>query len=176
VALARERRRFGYRRLLIFLRREGFVVNHKRLFRPYRKERLMVRKRGRPQASFGHAHTDAGTVPAEQSVGAGLRLRSAGQRRRFRILTIYDVCTRPCLAAIAYSSLPGKRAARELDRLIAARGKPRAVGSYNGTELTSNAILAWTGQTGVDWHSSPWAGPCRTPSSRASMAAYATSS
>jgi putative transposase len=46
VALARERRRFGYRRLLVFLRREGFVVNHKRLFRIYREERLMVRKRG----------------------------------------------------------------------------------------------------------------------------------
>ena len=41
--LAHERRRFGYRRLLIFLRREGFVVNHKRLFRIYREERLMVR-------------------------------------------------------------------------------------------------------------------------------------
>src|SRR5260370_348157 len=51
VALARERRRFGYRRLLIFLRREGFVVNHKRLFRLYREERLMVRKRrGRKRA------------------------------------------------------------------------------------------------------------------------------
>ena len=51
VALARERRRFGYRRLLIFLRREGFVVNHKRLFRVYREERLMVRKRrGRKRA------------------------------------------------------------------------------------------------------------------------------
>ena len=45
-ALARERRRFGYRRLLIFLRREGFVINHKRLFRIYREERLMVRRRG----------------------------------------------------------------------------------------------------------------------------------
>jgi hypothetical protein len=47
------RRRFGYRRLLIFLRREGFVVNHKRIFCIYRGERLMVRKRGRPQKSLG---------------------------------------------------------------------------------------------------------------------------
>jgi len=44
-ALAHVRRRFGYRRLLIFLRREGFMVNHKRLFRLYREERLMVRRR-----------------------------------------------------------------------------------------------------------------------------------
>ena len=53
VALARERRRFGYRRLLVFLRREGFTVNHKRLFRMYREERLMVRKRGGRKRALG---------------------------------------------------------------------------------------------------------------------------
>ena len=53
LALARERRRFGYRRLLILLRREGFVVNHKRLFRIYREERLMVRKRGGRKRALG---------------------------------------------------------------------------------------------------------------------------
>src|ERR1700758_4049270 len=52
-ALARERRRFGYRRLLIFLRREGFVINHKRLFRIYREERLMVRRRGGRKRALG---------------------------------------------------------------------------------------------------------------------------
>src|SRR6476660_2607996 len=53
LSLARERRRFGYRRLLIFLRREGFTVNHKRLFRIYREERLMVRKRGGRKRAMG---------------------------------------------------------------------------------------------------------------------------
>jgi putative transposase len=72
--------------------------------------------------------------------------------RRFRILAIYDVCIRRCLAAVADFSLSGKRVARELDRLIAAHGKPRAIGSDNGTELTSNAILTWTADSGVDWH------------------------
>jgi putative transposase len=52
-ALARERRRFGYRRLHVLLRREGFVVNHKRLFRIYREERLMVRKRGGRKRALG---------------------------------------------------------------------------------------------------------------------------
>jgi hypothetical protein len=47
-ALAYERRRFGYRRLHVLLRRERFKVNHKRLFRFYREERLMVRRRGEP--------------------------------------------------------------------------------------------------------------------------------
>ena len=52
-ALARERRRFGYRRLHVLLRREGYVVNHKRLFRIYREERLMVRKRGGRKRALG---------------------------------------------------------------------------------------------------------------------------
>ena len=152
VALARERRRFGYRRLLIFLRREGFVVNHKRLFRLYREERLMVRKRGGRKRALG-TRTPM-PVPSLPNDLWALDFVSDQlvSGRRFRILAIYDVCTRRCLAEIADFSLSGKRVARELDLLIAAHGKPRAIVSDNGTELTSNAILAWTGQTGVDWH------------------------
>jgi putative transposase len=152
VALARERRRFGYRRLLIFLRREGFVVNHKRLFRLYREERLMVRKRGGRKRALG-TRTPM-PVPALPNDLWTLDFVSDQliSGRRFRILAIYDVCTRRCLAAIADFSLSGKRVARELDLLIAVHGKPKAIGSDNGTELTSNAILAWTDQTRVDWH------------------------
>ena len=72
--------------------------------------------------------------------------------RRFRILAIFDDCTRECLAAVADTSLSGGRVARELDRLITLRGKPRMIVSDNGTELTSNAILRWSDQTQVDWH------------------------
>ena len=55
-ALAKERRRFGYRRLHVLLRREGYVVNHKRLFRIYREERLMVRRRGVVKEPWEHGH------------------------------------------------------------------------------------------------------------------------
>ena len=72
--------------------------------------------------------------------------------RRFRILGIYDDCTRECLATVADVSLSGRRVARELDLLIVARGKPKSIISDNGTELTSNAILAWTADAKVDWH------------------------
>jgi len=72
--------------------------------------------------------------------------------RRFRILAIYDVCTRRCLAAIADFSLSGRRVARELDLLIAVHGRPKTVAGDNGTELTSNAILTWTAEARVDWH------------------------
>jgi putative transposase len=152
VALARERRRFGYRRLLIFLRREGFVVNHKRLFRLYREERLMVRKRGGRKRALGTRMPMP--VPARPHDLWVLDFVSDqfDSGRRFRILAIYDVCTRRCLAAIADVSLSGKRVARELDCLIARHGRPRTIGSDNGTELTSNAILTWTADTRVDWH------------------------
>lgn len=52
-ALAHERRRFGYRRLHVLLRREGHLVNHKRLFRLYREEKLTVRKRGGRKRAIG---------------------------------------------------------------------------------------------------------------------------
>lgn len=152
VALARERRRFGYRRLLIFLRREGFVVNHKRLYRVYREERLMVRKRGgRKRAIGSRTPMPVPALPNELWV-LDFVADQLVCGRRFRILAIYDVCVRRCLAAIADFSLSGQRVARELDHLVAVHGKPRAIGSDNGTELTSNAILGWTADSGVDWH------------------------
>lgn len=101
VALARERRRFRYRRLLIFLRREGFTVNHKRLFRICREERLMVRKRGGRKRALG-TRTPM-PVPAQPHDLWVLDFVSdqLDNGRRFRILTTYDVCTRQCLVATA---------------------------------------------------------------------------
>ena len=51
--LASQRRRFGYRRLHLLLRREGLVLNRKKLYRLYREERLMVRKRGGRKRALG---------------------------------------------------------------------------------------------------------------------------
>ena len=148
-ALARERRRFGYRRLLIFLRREGFTVNHKRLFRIYREERLMVRKRGgRKRALETRAPMEVPRMPDDRWSPDFVSDQLACGRR-FRILAIFDDCTRECLAAVADTSFSGGRVARELDRLIALRGKPKMIVSDNGTELTSNAILGWSDQTRV---------------------------
>ena len=72
--------------------------------------------------------------------------------RRFRILVVVDDFTRECLAAVADTSISGARVARELDALIAGRGRPNIIVSDNGPELTSRAILAWTNRAGLDWH------------------------
>ena len=72
--------------------------------------------------------------------------------RRFRILAVVDDRTRECLALIPDTSLSGLRVARELDAIIALRGRPKSIVSDNGTELTSNAILAWSQERRVAWH------------------------
>lgn len=151
-ALARERRRFGYRRLILYLRAEGFVINHKRLFRIYREEKLMVRKRGGRKRAIGtRAPMQPPEVPnARWSLDFVSDQLACG--RRIRILTVVDDCTRECVAAVADTSLSGARVARELDRAIAKRGKPRMIVSDNGTELTSNAIITWAIDRQIDWH------------------------
>src|SRR5262249_23268104 len=69
-----------------------------------------------------------------------------------RILAVVDDCTRECLALVADTSISGIRVARELDRLLVDRGKPKTIVSDNGTELTSNAILRWADDHKVAWH------------------------
>ena len=72
--------------------------------------------------------------------------------RRFRILNVVDDVTRECLAAIPDTSISGRRVARELATLIERRGKPGMIVSDNGTELTSNAILAFAADREINWH------------------------
>ena len=72
--------------------------------------------------------------------------------RRFRILTMVDDFTRECLGLVVDTSLTGLRVARELDRIAELRGYPCMLVSDDGTELTSNAILAWQQEHAVEWH------------------------
>jgi putative transposase len=72
--------------------------------------------------------------------------------RRFRVLAIVDDFTREALALIVDSSIGGRRVVRELDALIARRGRPAMIVSDNGTELTARAVLEWTNRTGTLWH------------------------
>ena len=151
-ALAHERRRFGYRRLHILLRREGHAVNRKRVQRLYREEKLTVRRRGGRKRAIGtRAPMDVPLRPNERwSLDFVSDQMTDG--RRFRILAVVDDCTRECLALVPDTSLSGARVARELDAIIVRRGRPTGIVSDNGTELTSNAILGWADRTGVRWH------------------------
>lgn len=80
--------------------------------------------------------------------------------RRIRLLNIVDDVTRECLRAVPDTSISGRGVVRELAELIAERGKPgMIVGGvsddaqrYKGTEPTMNAVFAWCGEIGVEWH------------------------
>ena len=151
-ALAHERRRFGYRRLHVLLRREGFEVNHKRLLRLYREEHLTVRRRGGRKRALGmRAPMVIPQLPNERW-SLDFVADQFIDGRRMRILVVVDDCTRECLALVADTSISGIRVARELERLLGERGKLKTIVSDNGTEFTSNAILRWADDHKVAWH------------------------
>ena len=150
--LAAVRRRFGYRRLLILLRREGTLVNHKKLRRLYREERLQVRRRGGRKRALGTRAPLALPQGPNQRWSLDFLSDQLSDSRRFRILAVVDDFTRECLALVADTSLSGARVERELDAIIAQRGRPLCVVSDNGTELTSVAILRWSQDTRIEWH------------------------
>jgi putative transposase len=150
--LAGERRRFGYRRLHVLLQREGLVQNRKRTERLYREEGLSVRRRrGRKRATGTRLPLVLPALPnARWSIDFVHDQLASG--RRFRILNVVDDVTKECLAAVADTSISGRRVARELTALVARRGRPTVIVPDHGTEFTSNAMLAWTEEAKVGWH------------------------
>ena len=150
--LASERRRFGYRRLHILLAREGVRLNHKRLFRIYREERLGVRKRGGRKRALGTRAPMALPNGPNQRWSLDFVSDALANARRFRVLAVVDDFTRECLGLVVDTSLSGLRVGRELDRIASLRGYPAMIVSDNGTELTSHAILRWQEDRSVLWH------------------------
>jgi putative transposase len=128
------------------LERQGIKLNAKKLYRLYKEERLTVRKRGGRKRALGTRAQDRNLRWSLDFVADTLV-----SGRRFGILTLVDGFTRECLGLVVDTSLTGLRVARELDQIAELRGYPCMIVSDNGTELTSNAILAWQ-QRGVEWH------------------------
>jgi putative transposase len=148
--LAAERPRYGYRRLYEFLRREGEMVNHKRVQRIYREEGLCVRKRKRKRVAGVRAETwERATVP-DQRWSLDFVHDQVSWGRRLRMLTIVDTYTRESLAIEVDTSLSGGRVARVLERVIKERGaQPEEIVMDNGPELTSRALDQWAYARGV---------------------------
>jgi putative transposase len=149
--LAHERRRFGYRRLGWLLAREGYSMNHKKLYRLYREERLMVRRRSGRKRALGTRMPMEVPHAVNQRWSLDFVSDTLADGRRFRILCIVDDFSRECLAAVVDTSLSGVRVVRELERLSLERATPRIIVSDNGTELTSGAVLRWATDR-VGWH------------------------
>ena len=141
--LANERRRFGYRRLFVLLRREGEASGINRIYRLYREEGLGVRKRKSRKRAIG--------VRAPLLVEAKPNARwsldfvhdQMANGRRFRILNVVDDVTHECLAAIPDASISGHRVARELTALLERRGRPGLIVSDNGTRFGARISRDW---------------------------------
>ncbi|MDD1523691.1 IS3 family transposase, partial [Bradyrhizobium sp. WBAH10] len=150
--LANERRRFGYRRLFVLLRREGEPSGINRIYRLYREEGLTVRKRRARRKAVG----TRAPILVEARPNARWSLDFVHDQfangRRFRILNIVDDVTKECLGAIPETSVSGRRVARELTAIVQRRGKPGMIVSDHGTEFTCNAMLAWCKDAAIDWH------------------------
>jgi putative transposase len=150
--LAAERRRFGWRRLKLMLEREGIRMNHKKLRRLYAEERLQVRRRGGRKRAVGTRAPMTLPQGPNQRWSLDFVSDTLTDGRRFRILAVLDDFTRECLCLVADTSLSGARVVRELDTIIARRGRPLLCVSDNGTELTSMAMLKWCQERQIEWH------------------------
>lgn len=150
LALARERPRYGYRRLHVLLRREGYEVNHKRIHRLYRREGLMVRRRVRKRIAAGNRVPLPAPTRANERWSLDFMSDQLADGRVFRTLNIVDDFTRECRAIEVDTSLSGRRLVRVLEGLCSDHGRPKALVMDNGPELTSKVLDAWAYRNGVE--------------------------
>ena len=136
--------RYGYEMLHLKLRREGLLVNHKRVLRIYREERLALRPRSKRKRAAA-APREVRQAPTALNVRWSMDFMSdtLESGRVFRVLNIDDEYSRESLAIEPDLSLPAERVVRFLDRLALERGLPRAVTVDNGTEVVSKALDRW---------------------------------
>ena len=142
-ALAAEKRRYGYRRLHVLLRREGFAVNRKRTYRLYREAGLAVRRRKRKRYALGDRRPLPKPDAANRSWSMDFVSDGLADGRKLRCLAIVDDCTRECLALEVDTSLTGRRVAGVLDRLADGRGLPRSITVDHGPEFEGAVLDAW---------------------------------
>lgn len=152
-AKAEQRPRWGYRRLALLLRRDGWVVNSKRVLRVYRAEGLRLRRRGR-RKQVSTARVPAFTRPAHEGPNTQWTLDFITDAfvtgRQFRTLSVVDECTRECLVLHPDVSLPSVKVVAVLEAVVALRGAPERIVLDNGPELIARALDAWAYTAGVE--------------------------
>jgi len=141
--IAAVKRRYGYRRVYLRLRREGWQVNRKRVYRLYRDAGLAVRRRKRKR--IGLFERKPLPKPASANVSWSMDFVADGLigGRRLRCLTIVDDCTRECLAIEVDTSITGLRVQGVLERLAETRGLPQSITVDNGPEFDGQVLDKW---------------------------------
>lgn len=128
------------------------MINRKKIQRLYRQEGLPLSRRRNRRPAVGTRASAPVLVLPNQRWSFDFVHDQMVPGRRFRVHSVIDDVTCECLSAVPDASILGRRVVRELAELIAKRGKPGMIVSDNGTELTSNAVLAWWREIGVEWH------------------------
>jgi len=146
--LAGQHQRYGYKRLYILLRREGQLINHKRVYRLYKDAGLAIRKRKKKCPSEKRGKPDSVTA-ANIRWSFDFVSDTLASGRRIRVLTVIDEATRECLALEADTSLTGARVVSVLNRIAYFRGYPSEILTDNGPEFTGNAMSAWAYEKGI---------------------------
>ena len=147
--LAAEHVRWGYRPLCDLIRAEGHRVNHKRAYRVYRDEGLVVRRKRRKRAAW--ARRDPIPLPDAPNERWSMDFMSDqfANGRRFRVFNIIDDFTRESLAMVPDVSLSGHRVVRILEGIVEERGAPKTIVCDNGPEFTSLALDRWATKRNV---------------------------
>ena len=149
--LAASRVSYGYQRLWVLLRREEWMVNHKRVYRLYREEGLRIRPK-RPRRHVSHQRRELRTVAARRDERWSMDFMSDElfDGRRIRVLTVVDHFTRECPALVVDGSITGQRVVSMLAEL-ALRGRvPQTISVDNGSEFISKALDRWAYLNGVE--------------------------
>ncbi|WP_413212602.1 MULTISPECIES: IS3 family transposase [Burkholderiaceae] len=149
MAIAAQKRRYGYRRIHVLLQREGWLANHKRVWRLYSKAGLSVRKRKRKRIAAVERKPLPTPTGPNQSWSMDFVSDGLAHGRRFRCLNVVDDYTRECLAIEVDTSLPGLRVKQVLQRLAEMRGLPASITVDNGPEFAGKVLDAWAYEAGV---------------------------
>ncbi len=147
--LAATRVRFGYRRLTVLLRREGWWVNAKRIYRLYREEGLVIRTRKRKKLARRARVPVSPAQARNECWSMDFMVDRLADGRRFRILTVIDQYTRECPVLVADTSLTAKEVVAALDRVVSMDSAPKSITVDNGSEFASRVMDAWAYRQGV---------------------------
>lgn len=147
--LAGSRVRYGYRRLTVLLKREGWQVNAKRIYRLYMEEGLIVRTQKRKERAQRQRVAQGAASHANQRWSMDFVAQRLADGRWIRVLTVVDQYTRECLTLHADTALSGEKVAAALDGIVARRGAPQSITVDNGTEFASKAMDLWAYCNGV---------------------------
>jgi len=175
IELAHERRRFGYRRLHVLMRREGVAVNHKRVWRLYRKAGLAVRRRRRRRGVAIDREPLVIPSAPNQVWSMDFVMDALANGRRMKCLTIVDDFTKEAVDIVADHSIPGLYVTRVLDQAAQFRGLPKAIRTDQGPEFTGRALDQWAYRHGVQLKLIAAGEPTQNALWKASTDVFATS-